>query len=214
MRWPVRRTGAPVVLAAVAVLVSTGCGIGADATPRELAVTTSTSSSIVPESEEGDVATVLYFVQGEKLVPLTRALPSRSEKEVLESLLVPPTPQEGVGLSSAIPAGTQLIEVFRDGRTLSVDLSEEFNDVVGPSRQKAVGQMVMSLTELDADLELTFSIDGEPAKVTTSRGDVSMVSACDFESMLADPADESSELTPGQGALIEQRRRDLARSCP
>ncbi len=208
-----RRVGVRALLgtAAVVALVA-GCGIAADGTPRELAATTSTSTTVAEQA--GTAPAVLYYVQADRLVPITRALPARNAEAILDSLLQAPAPEEGSGLSSSIPANTQLRDLERSGTLLAVDLSEEFDDVVGPSRQLAIGQMVLSETALSETTQLTFSIEGEPFKVTTSRGDVNVVSACDYASMLADPEAEEAELTTGQITLLQLRRKELKEECP
>lgn len=197
------------------VAIATACGIGTDDNPRDLAASTSTSTSTTEVTGTGGktAQAVLYFVQGEKLVPVRRAVQARTDQAVLDSLLQSPTPDEGPQLSSSIPSGTKLVRLSQDGPLLSVDLSEEFNDVVGPRRQQAVGQIVLSETELEGVEELAFSIDGKPFKVTTSRGDVDVVSACDYASMLADPSAEDVELTTGQITLLELTK-DRLENCP
>jgi spore germination protein GerM len=203
-----RRVLPSVVLAALL----SACGISTDGAPRELAATTSTSTTL-PE-QAGTAPAVLYYVQADRLVPITRALPARNAEAIIESLLQPPAPEEGAGLSSSIPANTQMLGLERSGSLLAVDLSREFDDVVGPSRQLAIGQMVLSETALSDTTQLTFSIEGEPFKVTTSRGDVNVVSACDYASMLADPEAEEAELTTGQITLLQLRRKELKDECP
>jgi spore germination protein GerM len=203
-----RRVLPSVVLAALL----SACGISTDGAPRELAATTSTSTT--PPEQAGTAPAVLYYVQADRLVPITRALPARNAEAIIESLLQPPAPEEGAGLSSSIPANTQMLGLERSGSLLAVDLSREFDDVVGPSRQLAIGQMVLSETALSDTTQLTFSIEGEPFKVTTSRGDVNVVSACDYASMLADPEAEEAELTTGQITLLQLRRKELKDECP
>ena len=198
-----------------AVGAATSCGIGTDEGPRDLAASSATSTSTTEVTGAGDktAQAVLYFVQGEKLVPIRRAVQARTDQGVLDSLLQSPTAEEGPQLSSSIPSGTRLLRLSQGGTLLSVDLSKEFNDVVGPRRQQAVGQIVLSETELEGVEELAFSIDGKPFKVTTSRGDVDVVSACDYASMLADPSAEDVELTTGQITLLELTKDGLEK-CP
>jgi len=207
------------MLAVITVLAAAGCGISSDDSPRDLAASTSTSTT-VPQGTQGNAPAVLYFVQGKFLVPITRSLPERTEQAILESLLKAPTPQDGANLSSSIPAGTELLRLQREGTLLRVDLSKEFEGVVGPDRQQAVAQMVLSETGKadsgdDGVQRLTFSIDGDPFKVTSpSRGDVSEVTSCDFTSLLAEPGGVGVDLTEGQGTLLKLRRDELARNCP
>jgi hypothetical protein len=199
------------LLASLLGAVLGGCGISADEAPRGLTATT--TSTTAPE-QTGDAPAVLYYVKADRLVPVTQSLPARSAEAILESLLQSAVPEEGSGLSSAIPTGTRMLDLKRSGTLLAVDLSEEFADVAGPSRHLAIGQMVLSETALSDTTQLTFSIEGEPIKVTTSRGDVNVVSACDYAQILADPEAEDIELTTGQITLLQLRRKELKEACP
>jgi hypothetical protein len=194
----------------------TACGIEADSSPRDLAVSTSTSTT-TPSATAGNSPTVLYFAQGKNLVPITRSLPERSDEATLQSVLKPPTPSEGIDLSSSIPAGTELLGLERNGERLRVDLSKAFEGVVGPDRQQAIAQIVLSETGApggSGSERLTFTIDGDPFKVTSpSRGDVSEVTECDFVSLLAEPGGEGVDVSPVQETLLRLRHEELNRRC-
>ena len=132
----------------------------------------------------------------------------------MDSLLIPPTGTEGTGLSSSIPSATELLGLRLDRGTLFVDLSEDFEDVGGPARQQAIGQIVLSQTLLPGVSRLSFRVDGELLKVTSpDRGDVDVVDACDYESLLAEPDGEDTELTEGQTTLLRLRHEDLDQRC-
>jgi len=192
------------------LLTSAACGVGVDDEPRALPVTTTSTS--VPTDPSGDEFSVLYMSQAEQLVPITRNLSDRTPQSVMESLLVPPQ-NEGSGLSSAIPAGTEVLSIEEEGGVVTVNLSEAFDDVVGTRRQLALGQMVESLVPLDGVERVAFEIEGEPLEVTTSAGDVFEVGECDYAELLADPVAETTSLGEGQLILLQRRRDNLAESC-
>jgi hypothetical protein len=203
----------PWLLGLCALFVAAGCGIGVDSEPRALPLSTTTSTTAAPESS-GDAPSIIYVVQTERLVPLTRSLETRTPEAVMGSLLVPPTSAEGTRLSSSIPAATELLGLRLDSGTLFVDLSSDFEDVVGPARQQAIGQVVLSETLLPDVDRLSFSIDGDLLQVTSpDRGDVDVVDECDYASLLADPDAEETELSEGQTALLRLRREDLDQRC-
>ena len=120
----------------VAVLATAACGIRADDSARALAVsTTTTEAESAPTS--GGAAAVLYYVREGKLIPVTRSLPDRRLGTVISALLEPPEPIERIaGLGTSIPAGTELLGLQVDGDTVDIDLSREFENVVGPAASR------------------------------------------------------------------------------
>ena len=202
-----------------AALLVASCGISADSEPRALPVTT-TTSTVRNTEPSGDQRADIYLVTNSSLVPTLRQVPARTPTEVMNSLLIPPSSAEGESLSSSIPAATKLLGVERDeSGLLKVDLSSDFEDVQGDARVLALGQIVMSLTELPGVDRLQFFIDGEPLKVFSGeRGDVDTVNACDYAERLRNPADDNttgrdSDLTPGQLAALTERRDELMEVC-
>jgi hypothetical protein len=177
--------------------------------------TTTTEVQATPTS--GGAAAVLYYVRDGKLVPVSRSLPDRRLGTVISALLEPPEPLERVGgLGSSIPTGTELLGLQIDGDTASVNLSKDFENVVGPGRQQAIAQMVMTATEFPEISSLRFLVDGKPVQVTSpTRGDTETVGDCDYESLLP-TADEVRSMDLGAGTVerLNLRRNSLAAVCP
>ncbi len=90
------------------------------------------------------------------------------------------------GLGSSIPAGTELRGYQRDRNRLAINLSEAFDNVVGLSRQQAIGQLVLTVTEL-TDIEVVqFRVEGVDVAVSSPlRGDTASVTACDYLPLMA-----------------------------
>ena len=202
-----------------AALLLASCGISADSEPRALPVTTTTTTVRTAEPS-GDQRANIYLVTNSALVPTIRRLPARTPTEVMNSLLIPPSSAEGESLSSSIPAATRLLGLEEaDNGLLKVDLSSDFEDVQGDARVLALGQIVMSLTELPGVDRLQFFIEGEPLKVFSGeRGDVDTVNACDYAERLRNPDDANTtgrdnDLTPGQLAALTERRDELMEVC-
>ncbi|MGI9578846.1 MAG: GerMN domain-containing protein [Microthrixaceae bacterium] len=210
-----RSVPAAALIVAVTAMVG-GCGIGTDDSPRALPASTTTSTS-VPTENPGPERAVFWFVQAEKLVPALRPVSAFSPDAFIETLLVPPTSVEGEGLSNAIPAGTELLGTQTLDGITEVDLSEGFEDVVGPGSSRAIGQIVMTLTGLDEVDGVRFAVDGEPIDVTSldpDRGTVSVVNACDYSELLAEPLGETTQVSPVQEEILENRRTELRDTCP
>lgn len=208
-RVPVLRAG--IVLPVVLALMASACGLATDSSPRALPSTSTTTS--IP-TDPGSAPAVIYFLQGEKLVPVTRELPGRTPEAVIESLLLSPTDADGEDLASAIPSATHLISAEFDGDVVDVNLSEDFGSVVGPARQQALGQIVLSLTSLTDVTDVTFRLEGEPFDVTSpQRGDVEVATDCDFQSLMADPDSEELRITTDQLTILSIRVGELHDRC-
>jgi hypothetical protein len=156
-------------------------------------------------------------VRDGKLVPVSRSLPDRTPNTVITALLGTPEPLEQVaGLGSSIPAGTELLGLQIDGDTVEVNLSKDFENVVGTGRQQAIAQMVMTLTEFTEVSAVRFMVDGKPVQVTSpTRGDTTSVGDCDYESLLT-TEDEArqADLDVATTQRLAQRRTKLANTCP
>lgn len=200
------------LVAPVLALSATACGIGVDEAPRPLDVEASTTT--VPASlSEGQLSTMLYYVRDGKLLPIDRELPDRTPSTIVNALTQSPTPAiPGVGTS--LPAGTRVLDVTRDGDRLVVNLSRDFDTVVGLARQQAIGQMVMSITRGPVD-EVEFHIDGRPLTVASpSQGDTTFVDQCDFAELLAARGGTATEGVPTASIReLERRQAELDSKC-
>lgn len=74
----------------------------------------------------------------------------------------PSSPDTEVGATTAIPEGTELLHVARDGSTLEVDLSSEFTSGGGSlAMQMRVAQVVYTATQFGGIDSVRILIDGE-----------------------------------------------------
>ena len=122
------------------------------------------------------------------------------------------------GLSSSIPAGTELLGFQRDQNLLAVNLSGSFDNVVGLSRQQAIGQIVLTMTELSDIEDLQFRVDGEEVTVSSPvDGDSATVDACDFRPLVSSVEEAVARLERLPVIAIDeldQRLQELADTCP
>lgn len=210
------RAASAAALAVAVVMAASACGIGNDTEPRALTVsTTTTEPATAPTS--GGASAVVYYVLGDTLVPVTRSLPDRETGTVLNALLEAPADLDGLEeLTTSIPTGTELQKLTLDGDTLSVDLSDDFENLAGPARQQAIAQIVLTATEFPSIRNVRFSVDGRPIQVTSpTRGDTERVDDCDFAALL--PSAEEATADDLDQATIDRldlRRADLDRRCP
>jgi hypothetical protein len=212
-RATVRRTTA-VLLAGLMASLAGACGVGFDDEPRSLQEEASTTTAPASPSV-GSLTTVLYYVREGALVPVEQELPDRGPATMVTALSQPPDVDPDTGLGTSIPAGTELLGTRRDGDRLTVDLSSEFDKVVGLSRQQAIGQIVLTVTQKESIERLEFQVDGETITVSSPlRGDTTEVDACDFAALLASPDDvRDAGLPDGSLEDLDQRRTELDSAC-
>jgi hypothetical protein len=183
-----------VILAALALLA--GCGSGDEETtvaaPGETTATTTGSTTTAP-TETGDVAEEqrlqVYFLRDEKIGVGARRVPETPAvgAEAVRALLEGPSDEEGTaGLTTAIPSGTELLDLEISDGVATVDLSEEFASGGGSlSIQARVAQVVYTLTQFPTVRSVAFRLEGEPVEALGGEGLVltEPVDRADFEDL-------------------------------
>ena len=183
------------VLAAALGFLVAGCG-AEEATPagpvptleEETETATEPVETITEEQGEGETdsegseeeepsGTVTYQVwlaEGETLFVTYRSQERtpRVGTAALEALLRGPDEfEQGYGLSSAIPEGTQLLGLRIEEGIAYVDLTSEFESGGGTlSMQMRLAQVVYTLTQFPSVEGVLFSLDGEQVDVIGGEG--------------------------------------------
>jgi hypothetical protein len=205
------------VMAWVLAVALAGCGIPLDDTPRAMKSSNAGAGPIVTVPPVGDTSAYVYLLLDGSLIPAPRDVEARTAGPVLDAVVQPPTPEETArGFITQVPMGTEVLGSVQNGDLLNVDLSSEFENVIGRARQEAIGQIVFTATELPGIAELTFSIDGTPLQVNSpTRGDVERVMDCDFLSLL--PTDDkisAAGISTEAARRVIIRRQSLMERCP
>lgn len=204
------------LVAVVGATTLLGCGIGTDDQPRALPVSTSTTTTApaTADSANDRAAAVLWLISGSDVVPVSARLPDRELGTVFSELLAPGSATLGA-LASSIPSGTQLRKLSLDQGVLDINLSSEFQNLAGPARQQAIAQMVLTATEATGVESVEFSVENQPIRVSSpTRGDVTTVTACDFESLLPTAEQAGTKrLSPATVQLLDARRGQLDQRC-
>jgi spore germination protein GerM len=158
--------------------------------------TAATTSTIATEPVE------LYFVAGDVLESVTQDLSSGvGLTRVMQALEAgPPPPEVGIGLTSLLPPGLTR-SVFEPGTGVAtVDLDGELFETIegGVDQRRAIGQIVLTLTQRDGVGQVRFTLDGEPMQVTKLGNVLSApgepVARIDYASLL-DQADLAGDTT-------------------
>ena len=151
-------------LVVVATLLLASCGGDDAATTGTTTTTTAADTTTSVTSETADVG--VWFVTGEKVATAGRSLATPEVATgAVEALLEGPTDFEaGLGMTSAIPAGTELLGIDIADGAATVDLSGDFGSGGGSlSMQLRVAQVVFTVTQLDEVDTVTIWLDGKPA---------------------------------------------------
>jgi spore germination protein GerM len=194
----------------VARIPSNKIGALDDALPTTSTSTTTpatiepTTTTIVAEVTTTTIATedvTLYFISGGILVPFTRGLrKGASSSEVLSALQEgPPAGDIGVGLRTAVPTQDQApLKVSEDGSGVAtVDLPLNFYDTVNQEDQRlAIGQIVLTLTEVGRIGQVRFTLGSQPIGVFRGSGDLSQpgepLPPRDYLELLESPVDTTT----------------------
>ncbi len=152
MRRTVRLTGAVLVVVLATILAA--CGLPKDDAPREIAADKVPFDLLGPSTTTPSTATAgstivkLYFVDGAKLRAINRTTTSREPRLVLDALIKGVTDTDPLGIGTAIPTGTRVLDTVFDGDTLVVTLSNEMLSVASTEQKNAFAQLVFTVTDL------------------------------------------------------------------
>jgi len=111
---------------------------------------------------------------GPSLVPVDRIAPDDGLASALRVLLEGPSPEEREAvpaMTSAIPAGTELLDVSVADEVATVDLSEGFESGGGSFSVKArLAQVVFTATRYEHVNSVMFKLDGAPVTTFSDEG--------------------------------------------
>jgi hypothetical protein len=177
--------GALVAFAAIAaftlvVIAGGGPADDNDAPPASETTTTgpgaTTSSAPTPSTSApptGDVDVEVFFVRDELVAAAGRVVEAPAvARGAVAALLEGPTATEtDQGLSTAIPAGTELLGISIEDGAAVVDLSGQFESGGGSlSMQLRVAQLVFTVTQFDTVDTVSIELDGRAVDAIGGEG--------------------------------------------
>jgi len=183
----------PTVVALFAVVALAGCGVTVEDAPRPVAAPPGPlphlSSAPPPSVESGTVAEVLYFVRGDRLVPVVRRVPATpSIDEQLRQLTAGPTQEErGNDLGSVLTGTTGIAGTRRSGSGVVVELGRSGGEAARSDEVLAFGQVVCTLTARSDVSGVSFVRGGQPLTVPRADGSLAQgpLTATDYASLTA-----------------------------
>lgn len=185
-------------------LAAAACGLPTDEAPTHIEV----PAGVFPDRNEPVVGAepdmpttslhAVYFLRDGLLVELQRPLAAPVFLDApLNNLLAGPTPTEAEnGLESAIPAGTEVVDVqLLRNNVVSIHLNEVFFEVEGAQRVRAVAQLVLTASALARDSQgVLFFLDGVAQSLPDGAGTIAQVRPGELPRVLR--VDDFSELMP------------------
>lgn len=154
------------LLVGLVAVAATSCGVPLGDEPRavpdeEIPAGLRTAES-VPQTESSTVefATV-WFIRESALASTLHAVASPpSASDVVGDLLAGPTQADASrGLRTAIPDAAVVVGVELARGTASVTLTSAFAEIPAPDQVLAIGQLVMTLTDLRGVGRVRFAVD-------------------------------------------------------
>lgn len=154
----------PLALVAVALAV-TGCGLSPDAAPRDLPederVLVPSQAATGGEAEGPD--RIYLGAPGDER--LLRSVPrdTSSRHDLIEILLAGPNEDElEEQYTTFLPADLRLLDTFKQGTILFLDVSEEMTELTGQPLARALAQLVYTATELEGVERVQITVNGSP----------------------------------------------------
>lgn len=209
---PIELARAASVAALAALAGLAGCGIPLDGAPRRLVdapeneVTTTTAPT-------GGGSAYVYLTLEDHLVPIRVDVGDASPQARVTALL---SIEPDSGAASQIPSGTRLLAAERNASVVTVDLSDEFDNVQGTGRRLAAAELVFTLTEIGGIEDVLFEVSGRPTRVDSPIvGDTDRVRACDYLALLPTTDQLREDRIDSDAARhVTARRTSLQQRCP
>jgi len=173
-----RRRVIPLFVSTVLVVWAGGCGFPAqdearpipdDELPVGLRPGATPPSTAPVETEPGTI----WLVDGDALDDVRHdvAAPASIESVTTELLIGPSTAEQARGLRSALPDPNVVSDISLSRGVATVDLTSSFAEISPEDQLLAVGQFVLTLTDLRGVGSVQFTVEGAPAAVPTPTGE-------------------------------------------
>jgi spore germination protein GerM len=177
----------PIAATVLAVALLSGvaaCGIPLDEDPEVVSQPTSGSSQAPTTTEPDGVSAEVsvYFLRGDALEAQRYPVAGEADLgQALNFVLARPAEGSDPDLRTSVPPGTQLLGVETDGSTATIDLSADIADVSGVAQKEAFAQIVFTALSFRGIDQVRFEIDGRPIDAPTDDGNLTVISADNYD---------------------------------
>lgn len=173
----VRRAGSIAVLS-LAGLMPGACGVASDdasrrVPPDELPSALRPSDSPVETTAVNTASFDVWFVREQRLIRSSHEIESSADAAALlaELLAGPELDEQERGLRSAIPDPSAVVGVVVSRGFAAVTITGDFADIPAADQVLAVGQIVLTLTDLRGIGRVEFVVEGTPVAVPLPSGE-------------------------------------------
>ena len=157
------------VLAVAGLLAGGGCGSAGRNTEKPSKAATTSMVETTRSGAGADVPVRVYFVRADKVATAGRNVArNRRFEQAMQALLAGPDDFErGIGMTTEIPAGTNLLGLDVVDTAATVNLSHGFqSDGAGPASSLAmrqrIAEVVFTLTQFEHVERVTITAEGRP----------------------------------------------------
>jgi Sporulation and spore germination len=156
------------------------CAIDAEGSPRNIAPADRGDLSVIFDQRAGAATgSGRIYLLSPEVLGQPRALQSVARDvgdtpaDAMRALFEGPNTDElEAQLRSAIPSGTQLLDVTQVGAELIVDVSSELQQLTGEALIDGVAQIVLTASEITGISDVSIAIDGVPQEWPASSGEL------------------------------------------
>jgi Sporulation and spore germination len=167
-------------VAGVLVVFASSCSIDTEGTPRDIAVRDQgdLSLSLDPTAGAATGSGRIYLLSPE-VIGQPRTLKSVARElgdtasDAVRALFEGPNPAELKALlRTAIPPGTRLLDVTRQGSDLVVNVSSELQQLTGEALIDGIAQIVLTASEITGVSAVAITVDGVPQQWPAASGEL------------------------------------------
>jgi hypothetical protein len=175
-----RRSLLFVACAALLAIVATSCSIDPEGSPRDIAERDrrDLSSTFTQAAGAATGAGRIFLLSPEvlgqprTLQSVARDVGDAPAKAIRALFDGPNTDELQAMLRSAIPPGTQLIDMGLDGGELIVNVSSDLQQLTGEALIDGVAQIVLTASEITGVASVAITIDGVPQQWPAGSGEL------------------------------------------
>lgn len=176
----VRRWSWRLGILALLMVAATACSIDAERTPRDIAVRDQGDLQSNPDQAAGAATgSGRIYLLSPEVIGQPRTLKSVARElgdtptDAMRALFEGPNTDElTASLRTAIPPGTRLLDVTRNGSELIVNISSELRQLTGEALIDGVAQIVLTASEISGVSSASIAIDGVPQQLPAASGEL------------------------------------------
>lgn len=176
---PLLVTGALAIALAVGVAA---CGVPLDTHPHAITRATVDPADVPPttSASPGAQEVSVYFLRENRLEEVRYPVDGEATLGAAIRFALA-TPKDSSSLHTAVPPGTEVRAVDIRTGLARIDLTGEINDISGETQKQAFAQIVFTALSFPGVQRVRFLIDGRGVDAPTDNGNLTLVTANDYD---------------------------------